>query len=241
MPLLSANQAMAAAFTNMQVMSGQPLQVNGLKISLPDPFGVEVLTYSLTFMGILPGTVGSTEYSVTVDANTGNTLGSGIITGITPAKRSPLFDHFVSPKKVNLKKQSELQTQMLGVVKDRWRTRMIYSPLLVGGRPYLYVGYLGYGSHKKHIKYHASNKTVIFAGQDQTATFQVAAKRYTRNGQERQLTSPPLLVNNRCYVPLEVARGMMPFSVRYDAKACLVHFDSLPTVTQAVSLPTKGN
>jgi len=236
-PVLSGNQAMAAVFTNLQVVGGQPLRIDGLAVSLPDAFGVEQLTYSLLFAGGVSGSSVMSEYSASVNATTGDVLGYSIINSMTLPKPSPQFDHFTVPQ-IPPKKQSRVQR--LGAIKDHWKTQLTYPPLLIGGQPYLYIGYLGYGSVQTSLRYHAFNRKVILTTPDRQVIFQVASRRYTLHGELRRMAAPPILVNNRCYVPLEVAEGLMPFSLHYEVKTAVVRFESLHGIISATNSPANG-
>ncbi|MDQ2799509.1 MAG: copper amine oxidase N-terminal domain-containing protein, partial [Armatimonadota bacterium] len=51
------------------------------------------------------------------------------------------------------------------------------------------------------------------------------ARTYQVNGQTRTMSAKPMLVNGRCYVPLDVVQAVLPGTFRYEPKTRTVRFD----------------
>ena len=109
--------------------------------------------------------------------------------------------------------------------------RLTYPPLLMQGKPYLYAGYLCSGIPCAKVV-NGGAKGFAVLGRNRQVLIQPGAKTYHLNGKARQMSTRAVLVDGDCYVPLDVMKAVLPFPIRYDAKARTVRFDP-PRLKQA--------
>jgi hypothetical protein len=99
-----------------------------------------------------------------------------------------------------------------------------YPPVLANHRPYFYAGYLCSGIPGAKVRQIASRQIVV-EGPSKQVVITPNALLYRINGKPHKMSAKPVMVGNRCYVPLDVMKAVLPYPVHYEAKAQTVHFD----------------
>jgi len=66
---------------------------------------------------------------------------------------------------------------------------------------------------------------MVIEGQRKQIVITQGSRTYEINGKAHKMTTKPVMVGNECYVPLDMMKAVLPYPVRYDAKALTVHFD----------------
>ena len=218
-PSLTGDQAIAAAMNSLQITNGTPGQVTGMGITKPDPLGAEELTYAVTFIGQGPSDSFPEDYVAIVDANTGAVLDSDITSALQPshhAKPPPYIKTQAFERlRARVARRMSAPGQPLSFLWGEHKVRLACPPLLIGGVPYVYVGYLcssGHGGRARMGGHH--RVTLSLAGQ--RATFSIGSARWTLNGGSREMSGPARNVSARCYIPLAAARVIDP-ALSYDA------------------------
>jgi hypothetical protein len=221
-PGLTGEQATAAAMNVLLTEPGTPETVDNLYVSHPDALGVEHLVYSLKFTGIGPAYPTPETYFCHVDAFNGAVLGWDIIMS---ARAGTHGDRNTLATQCRTRKGPRASTcRTLAVSLNGKRSNLSYPPLIVTDRPFMYVGYLCYGTADVKLRY-KNREHITVTGTTRQMVFNLNSRAYRLNGQTRKLPAKPVIVNGRCYVPLEAAQAVLPFRISYDAKACVVRFD----------------
>ena len=119
-------------------------------------------------------------------------------------------------------------------LKFRWtgdETQISYPPHLVHQAPYMATAYLGYGVPGVKITM-TQGKQVVISGPGRQVSLRLSSRTYQVNGQTKQMSAKPVLVNGRCYVPLDVMQAVLGGKWHYEAKTQTVRYDP-PQVKQA--------
>lgn len=219
-PELTGEQATIAAMNAMLSQPGTPETVESLSVTHPDALGIERLAYHLSFTGLGPAYPTEETYVCTVDAQTGGVLNWDIVMG---TRRRPgasgaggfRFGH-------RLRRAPPLASAAVEI--GGRVTLLAYPPLLLEGRPYLYVGYLAYGLPGARARY-CGRRDIRVSGAGRDLRFSVESATCRINGSKVTLSAKPVILSGRCYVPLEAARGVLPLRVSYDARARRVRLD----------------
>lgn len=226
-PALTSDQAMAAAMNGMNVSNGAPMNDHiDLDVCTPDIMGVERLEYDVRFTGVGPANpTGMLGYDVMVDANTGETIEWDTLAAFIqkPTLPSPVF----VAMRQRMAQASSSAPPSLACVEDGHKIKLAFEPRLVNGQPYMYAGYLCYGSDARlsAIKAGAVNIT----GRGWQISFKLGAKTYQLNGKVKRLSAPPILIEGKCYVPLEAFEAVLPFPIHYSRFLKLVSLEIHPT------------
>ncbi len=234
-PRLSGDQAMACAIQSLIFSDGQPGVIQAMSILRPDVMGLERLVYHLTFAGRGPenrvGPTGPTEYveSYTgiVDASTGELIEWGMIMSLPDGSEKSKRLSARGIKRIVPVKHLLTEYKPLDVVFANQPTALSYPVRLVDGQPYLYVGYLCYGAKDVKLRYNGRDDISIVSP-ERAARFSLHKAEYTLSGKTRALPAKPVIVEDRCYVPLQAAQDTMPFRIVYDDAKKQVRFDALP-------------
>jgi hypothetical protein len=104
-------------------------------------------------------------------------------------------------------------------------TDLMFPALQIWGHPYFYVGYLCYGDPKAKLT--IRNQTLQFTSPTRRLTSHLKEQTYKLNGQTKRMLSKPMIVNGRCYIPMDVMQTVLGGKWSYDAKAQTVHYDPL--------------
>ena len=103
-------------------------------------------------------------------------------------------------------------------------TKLNCAPLLIGKQAYVDATYLCYGlpSAKMIIK---ASKQIAIEGKKRQISFGVNSQIYQVNGKTKQMSAKPVLVNGRCYVPLDVMQTVLGGQWSYDKQTQTVRYD----------------
>jgi hypothetical protein len=253
-PALTQNYVMATAMNMMQIQNGQPGTVDGLAVSFPDAFGVEHLVYDLTFSGIGPA-FGSTlpydedhifylppntstiypqadqDYSAFIDANSGRVIHWSIfLSGDNKKKSQAKYDNLIR----SLRNTIEKRTTTAKPLCFQWShtvAMLNYPPYLVGKKPYMCLTYLSYGVSGVKITI-TQAKQVAVASLERQVSLSLNSQSYQVNSQPKKMSSKPIILNGRCYVPMDVMQTVLGGKWSYEAKAQTVRYDP-PQIKQA--------
>ena len=245
-PTLTTDQAMAAAMNGLHVQNGQPGNIESISVTSPDDFGVEQLVYVLNFIGVGPipdatptnqaffaAPSGSFTYSqydenyvAIVDANTGVIQGWNITLGAANISKKLTTQRLTSVNKLRaqIAKKHEDMNKSLKFLWANKNDRLVYLPLLITSQPYMSANYLCYGAADAKIAM-TKGKQVTVKGQDRQVSFNLNSLTYQVNGQPKQMSARPVLINGRCYVPLDMMNAVLPGKFTYEAKAQTVRYD----------------
>lgn len=230
-PSMTIEQATASAMNAMNIVDGtpEPRLADGLSVSKPDAFGNESLIYFVTFSGIQlpPGVTDTTgyyreKYVVSIDALTGQVLTSSVLMKIqakTNVSASPAFEAL----RIRLAKAHNLAPSLLKFTWVNKETNLNYPLILVETVPYVCAAYLCYGASR--AKMTGTGKQVRITGGGRDVSLSMNARTYQVNGQTRTASAKPMLVNGRCYVPLDVVQAVLPGTFRFEPKTRTVRFD----------------
>ena len=105
-----------------------------------------------------------------------------------------------------------------------------YPPLEIRDQAYVHIGCLLFGPKDRKIRYDRQAITVADATGERK--YRIGSRTYSCDGKTRTLSAPPLLCNDRCYVPLEVLGEATGMRSRYIAGSKTVRLD-LPEVSRA--------
>jgi len=209
-PALSRDQAMAVA-TQTLATSAEPIQVDRLFFIGPDAFGLQRLCYALRFVGELKtGRSGPGTYGVGIDANSGEVLSLDLITGLATKSAGPPKPviHAAASERI-LEKRLTLQ----------WGGRTLatqYPPLNMHDRPYLCADYLLMGRPDRKLQ--RGQQQLTFADAAHVWTMQIGKREYICDGKPRKMSAPPLLINGKYYVPLDILTEVTGYKAQYQAK-----------------------
>ena len=231
-PHLTPEQAYACLFNTLQV-NGGPSGEPKLRVGYPDALGNQRLVYRLEYF------VGEGHYTAVVDANNGTALATMISHGGSP-QPTKITTHDITSWRTRLAERPTVQKTVLKPMMGGMEAKLDFPPLLVNNQPYIYVGYLCYGAKDVKLTYKGRDHIAV-ASPQRSLRFSLQSTAYTCNGQTKQLSAKPVLVDDRCYVPLEAAQGVLPFAVAYDAAAKQVHFDPLPAPNKTVAVAPAAN
>jgi len=104
--------------------------------------------------------------------------------------------------------------------------KLSYPPVLVGSRPYMYVGYTGVATRQSRVMLSKGNsKQVTVVSRERQVSVHYGSSDFSLNGKIHRMNGKPMLVGHACYVPLEVVQASVPIPVHYDAKSKRVNFD----------------
>lgn len=229
-PTLRADQATASAMNALNIVQGTPKPATGLMVSVPDAFGNETLLYDVRFIGISlpPGQTDTTDvypenYTATVDAFTGNVVHTDMLMKLMGHYKSNEPPSFSSTRKRLARKLKTTQKQLQFVWAGQ-PSKINYSPLYIGGAAYMCADYLCYRSPDAKI---TAKKDGYFhvSGRKRVLDFRLDSQSYRFNGQPKRMSTKPVLVNGRYYVPLDVMQAVLPGKWRYDTQAQTVYYD----------------
>ncbi len=108
--------------------------------------------------------------------------------------------------------------------------KLNHSPLCISNIAYVFADYLCYRSPNSKVTRKGSGFRID--RRNQKITFRLDSRTYQVNGQTHRMSAEPVLVNGRCYVPLDVMQAVLGGKWSYDAKAKTVRYDP-PPVKQA--------
>lgn len=230
MPRLTPEQAYAILFNTLQV-NGVPSGEPKLYVEYPDALGNQLLEYRMDFF------VGFTHYFAVVDANSGTLLATFPYHGGGTLPVKPV-SAAIKAWRSKLAQRPTIAKTVLKPMMGGMEAKLDFPPLLVNNQPYVYVGYLCYGAKNVKLTYKGRDRIAV-ASPERSLQFSLNSTAYTCNGQSKQLLAKPVLVDDRCYVPLEAAQGVLPFAIAYNAAAKQVKFDPLPAANKtAANAPT---
>ncbi len=239
-PSLSPQQAMQAAMQAVLYAPGQPGEVRGLSVTKPDPMNGQRLLYQLTFSEVGIGNPRqATSYSVFVDANDGTLVEWDVLSSIAPpssrtAGLCVVFD--IAAAKALQKKRAKQVQQVLGFVWEGQTLTLTYPPTRIGGRPYVYAGYLASGQKGAGVRSHGAHRLTIVSGK-RAIELQDSGHTYRYVGKETALPAPSVRVDGRWYVPLQVAQSGWNGSLTYDATKKVVRFTKAVKAAREIGHP----
>ena len=222
-PGLTGNTAMSSAMSSLITSYGQASTVDRLFVSKPDALGQERLLYTLEFSGVGPTPENPSVYYsypayyvANVDANSGAISAWDVLSGMHKASTAVLH----RPIRLRAK-------LMQKPLKFNWGDREMklnYPPTASNREAYIYSGYLCSSSPVAKI---TETEAGIFHldRPKSDVLFQLNKCSYKINGQNKMMSTKPILVNGRCYVPLDVMNAVLPGKFTYDAKTLTVRYD----------------
>lgn len=117
--------------------------------------------------------------------------------------------------------------------------KLNYPPVLVGSRPYMYVGYTGVATRQSRVMVSKGNgKQVTVVSRERQVCVHYGSSDFSLNGKMHRMSGKPMLIGHACYVPLEVVQASVPIPVHYDAKSKRVNFDP-PRLVMRGRIPRK--
>ena len=204
-PRLSPEQAMNCAL-NTVFTDGAPVKVDELKLMLPDRFDNQRLVYKLRARGTSPYYNGRGMYlGIWVDANTGEVLGTNMLTGLASNKDKFQIRRSKLRGIETISKQLKLKTDGLEIEPQ-------VSPLLLSGSPYLPVKCLTSGKSDFRFNRGELNITAKWGN----AKLITGSTRYQVDGKPFVSATPVQLVNDRLYIPLDLYRRVSGREAKYD-------------------------
>ena len=226
LPKLTGDEAMAIAMNALGISDGVPNKVEATGISGPDSMGQEILYHDVTFDGKRAGDSIYQRYYVVVDANTGEIQHWDIANGIVKRPTEPASAAFVLLRANMAKKPASAGTS-LKLTTKAGQVSLNYPPLAIHGEAYLYANYLCEGVPDAKISTKLGEQIDI-TSKSRQVSLRLNSQSYRVNGQARQMSAKPVLLNGRCYVPLDVVQTVLGGKWSYDAKAQTVRYDPLP-------------
>lgn len=222
---------MTAAMNTLLIANGEAGEIEGLSITYPDALGLERLCYHLTLHGIgVDGNTDSETYVATVDAFNGDVLEWDVRMKLSKPTGSSHIPF--SARDAAKWKHDHVHLQTLACMWAGKETKLAYPALLIHNQPYLYVGYLGYGAPDAKAVY-KGHEHIAIESKERHLVFRLSSTEYLLNEQSQRMAVKPILVHDRCYVPLEAAQAILPFSLRYDAKNKQIHFNLISASQKA--------
>lgn len=225
-PRFTGDETMAIAMNALDISDGVPDKVEATGISKPDSMGQETLYHHVTFSGRQAGAIGYQRYYVAVDANTGEIEHWGIANGIVKSPAKPASAAFVLLRANMAKKPASAGTS-LKLTTKAGQVSLNYPPLAIHGEAYLYANYLCEGVPDAKISTKLGEQIDI-TSKSRQVSLRLNSQSYRVNGQARQMSAKPVLLNGRCYVPLDVVQTVLGGKWSYDAKAKTVRYDPPP-------------
>ncbi len=205
-PRLTPDQAMSIAL-NTLFIDGQPEKIDEMRLLRPDFYGNQRLVYSLSCSGTLRSDNRYSQYSVSMDANTGEIFGTGIITGLSSSKRLPL-----PPLPAGFRLPEPTASKELTAYSAGIQLQLGVHPLLLSGKPYLPVEFLS--KERQPLKLAEGKATFdTLAGK---IALKSGSKRYRIDYQDFISDSEVKTVNQHMYVPLSIYRVATKKAVKYD-------------------------
>ena len=201
-PVLSAEDAMGVT---LGIFPGKvPSAVVRLRVTTPDEFGLQRLLY-YALVEDPPGTFLPRLYGAEIDAHDGSLYsrheymggGGGPVKGLACAM-----------ERVRRRKPVRLPTVECNL-------SLSIPPVLVKGRPYLYVGYLAQGNPIRAKRYEAGGRVTV-GSRVGSVCFRAGSCVWSVDGRERTLSSPAVIIAGRMYVPVEAFKGIVFRSATYD-------------------------
>lgn len=220
-PQLTGEQAMSAAMNALNITDGVPIAVDRVGISKPDGMGEEGLYYGVTFYGVRNG--GRGNYYATVNGNTGELRNWDISHSIAIKPKTPVSSVF-SLLRVQMAKKPKSVGQPLKLMRETTPINLNCPLLGVAGKAFMYAGYLTYDSPGGKMTV-GSDKQITVSGPKRRTTFNISSREYRSNGQTKRMSTKPILINDRCYVPLDVMQTVLGGKWSYDAKTQTVRYD----------------
>lgn len=207
---ISAAQALSLAIAASGVTQGVGDALLGAGVAGPDALGFESFHYEVAFHGILPGRSEPTDFRAAVDGDTGEVLMVTRMHGV-PRPGKPLAKPMPPPPWAIHPKPTSPK-----LVMDGRPVRLAVPPVMIGGRPYLFIGYLAYGNRSAKTGGRPGGGITV-DGASRHLSFTLGSRQCHINGKARTLAAAPAILGGVTYVPLEAATGVLPFGVRYDA------------------------
>jgi hypothetical protein len=234
-PNLSAQQAMTIAMNSMLPLgTGVPGIYGPLYATFPDAMGAATLAQDVTF-GSTASTLGG--YIATIDMYTGAVLYTDILQGEVKPNKAIHLSMQDRHRAIEIKKQSAIG-KLLAYKLNGHPTKLLYAPLLIANRPYLYAGYLAYGSPEAKLVRPSPDRVEII-GKERSVGFRLASRDYTLNGKQQRMAGVPVVINGAWYVPLEAARAALGSALTYDGASKAVCFNP-PTAQVQTASTTAG-
>ena len=225
-PSLTASQAVAMTANTLQLANVQMEETPWSAVSQPDAFGNERLRYHLVFSASPLSFMDDVEDIVaTVDANDG-TLISWY--SALNADRDGNASNYLPINGGYLKADKRLKAPIRqNYLKFAWHstsTQLNYMPLLINDNSYMYTGYLSSGAERVDMII-TDGKRIIINGRKRKIDFALNSQSYTIDGKAKQMSTKPILINDRCYVPLDVMQTVLGGKWSFDAKTQTVRYD----------------
>ena len=220
-PKLTGQEAISAAMNALNITDGVPGAVDRVGISKPDGMGEEGLYYGVTFYGVRNGEKGN--YYATVNGNTGELTRWDISHSIAIKPKTPVSSVF-SLLRVQMAKKPKSVGQPLKLMRETTPINLNCPLLGVVGKAFMYAGYLTYNSPGGKMTA-GRDKRITISGPTRRTTFNITSRDYSFNGKTKQMSTKPILINDRCYVPLDVMQTVLGGKWNYDAKAKTVRYD----------------
>lgn len=208
-PSLTPQQALQCVQNVPGFVEVVPGEVMELRLQGPDDFGFHELIYLVKFYARREGSSFLNPYITSVNARTGE-----VTLPPTPITGEPY--HQKEPRRTVVKQRAPAASAYarLKLYLNGREVGILRPPMLIEGKPYLYVAVLQYGKRKTRIV--PSPDEVRLFSEGRELVFRRGKAVYTDNGKSFRMSAPARWVNGRCYVPIEVAQRVIGLPVRYE-------------------------
>lgn len=240
-PALTAEQAAAAAVTTMNMTDAILLEVEGLYLIPPDPWGLQRLIYGLIIRAVPPydrtdwlnywifptgmkpehmpdpedmiGDEQECTFRILTDAHDGSVMHWDVLTGL----------HESDGKSVKAVRHAHYP--YLSMKLDDLPLQLTSPPILIGEHAFIGARYLCHGDPKASLT-RLDRSSFLLRRKGKEYTFRLNSLEYTSNGKSKKLPVSGQIVNGRLFLPIEAIEEVFQWKVEYDGEGMTIELNS---------------